>query len=676
MSLDLSQFHQTFFDESFEGLDAMESGLLGLDPNEPQADPEVVNAIFRAAHSIKGGAGTFGFVEIGGFTHLLETLLEELRAQQRPWTPQIVDVLLRAVDATRSMLDAATRKEPVIPDVGLEQALKDILATDAAATTVAATDVAEGSDAESELPGLKKWQIRFVPEPDVAQQGNDPLRIIRALKSLGELSIEADISGIKPLSDHDAETCPLGWSVALESSDSEDEIRDIFAWVEDACELQISQPKDDVAAAESKSDILDPAKNQANAPGDKAVPIRAAQKTATKKDSSSSIRVSVDKIDSLINLVGELVITQAMLQQRAAALDPVEHESLLTGLGQLDRNTRHLQEAVMSTRMLPVDFVFSRFPRLVRDTASQLGKSVKLMTEGEGAELDKGVIEKIVDPLNHIVRNSIDHGVELPEERRAAGKPETATVRLSAWHQGGNIIIEVADDGKGLNREKIVAKAQKNGIPVSENAPDSEIWNLIFMPGLSTAEAVTDLSGRGVGMDVVKKNIQSLGGAVDIASEPGKGTRVTIRLPLTLAILDGMTVSVGDEIMVLPLASVVESLQVEEKDLCSVGGERSLLKVRDEFVPVVRLSDFFGYPLHDEDNSERLVVVVEDDREKLALVISDLVGQQQVVVKNLETHYKPVDGVAGATILGDGRVALIVDVGGMQRAISQSQLAA
>lgn len=664
MSLDLSQFHQTFFDESFEGLDAMESGLLGLDFESGDIDPEVVNAIFRAAHSIKGGAGTFGFTEIGGFTHLLETLLEELRSLKRPWTADIVDALLKGVDATRSMLDSATQGEPIPAATQLEQRFQDILASspDAAAANTAESSVAA---AEAELPGLKTWNIKFVPEPDVAQQGNDPLRIIRALASLGTVEVEALTDSLKPLADHDAETCPLGWNVRLETSDSEADIRDIFAWVEDACELEVTPAQ---PAAVEKTDTLQASvKTPAAASG--AAP---AARPAAKKDTASSIRVSVDKIDSLINLVGELVITQAMLQQRAEGLDPVEHESLLTGLGQLDRNTRHLQEAVMSTRMLPVDFVFSRFPRLVRDTAAQLGKSVKLVTEGEGAELDKGVIEKIVDPLNHIVRNSIDHGVEMPDEREAAGKDATATVRLSAWHQGGNIIIEVADDGKGLDREKILAKARKNGMEIPEGIADDDVWNLIFMPGLSTAEAVTDLSGRGVGMDVVKKNIQSLGGAVDVTSKTGEGTRVTIRLPLTLAILDGMTVRVGNEIMVLPLGSVVESLQIEEKDIRSVGGERSLLKVREEFVPVVRLDEFFGYKQDDEDPLEaKLVVVVEDDREKLALVISDLVGQQQVVVKNLETHYKPVDGVAGATILGDGRVALIVDVGGMQRAITE-----
>ncbi|MEN8721147.1 MAG: chemotaxis protein CheA [Oceanococcaceae bacterium] len=679
MSLDMSQFHQTFFDESFEGLDAMESGLLGLDPSAESVDPEVVNAIFRAAHSIKGGAGTFGFAEIGGFTHLLETLLEEMRSLKRRWSSEIVDVLLKGVDATRAMLEAATRNEPIPSPSDLEQRLQDILAH---GTEAEAMPERQSSQPESDAAdkGMTTWDIQFVPEPDVAQQGNDPLRILRALASLGNVTTHVDSVALKPLTEHDAETCPLGWDVQIETAASEADIRDIFAWVEDACSLQMtrrSTPSAPVAIAPAAADPASAAsspKEQGDKPASGPAPAAAAG-PKPKKDSvsTSSIRVSVDKIDMLINLVGELVITQAMLQQRGAALDPVEHESVLTGLSQLDRNIRHLQEAVMSTRMLPVDFVFSRFPRLVRDTASGLGKQVKLITEGEGAELDKGVIEKIVDPLNHIVRNAIDHGVEMPADRKAAGKDATATVRLSAWHQGGNIVIEVADDGKGLDREKILAKARKNGVDIAEGAPDSEVFNLIFLPGLSTAEKVTGLSGRGVGMDVVKRNIQSLGGAVDVSSELGKGTRVTIRLPLTLAILDGMTVRVGDDIMVLPLASVVESMQVQPADLRSVGGERSLLKVREEFVPVIRMDEFFGYrgSTEADRNEASLVVVVEDDHEKVALVINELVGQQQVVVKNLETHYKPVPGIAGATILGDGRVSLIVDVGGLQRAARQ-----
>nr|MBV6631147.1 chemotaxis protein CheA [Oceanococcus sp. HetDA_MAG_MS8] len=661
MSMDMSQFHQTFFDESFEGLDAMETKLLELQPETAADDPEAVNAIFRAAHSIKGGAGTFGFMEVGGFTHLMETLLEELRALTRPWSSDIIEVLLRSVDCTRAMLEASQRGEDAAPDPEVENSLKAILSDEAPAAQVSAPAAASPAQA-----GQREFKIHFAPEPDVAQQGNDPLRILRALSALGDTKVEADLARLKPLIEHDPESCPLSWTIWLKTESSEADIRDVFAWVEDACELTI----EDCTPAADKAEAVD---ESGGVP--KAAAAKAAVAKDTKRDSGGSIRVSVEKLDALINLVGELVITQAMLQQRAAKLDPVEHESLLTGLGQLDRNTRHLQEAVMSTRMLPVDFVFSRFPRLVRDTANQMGKKVRLVTEGEGAELDKGVIEKIVDPLNHIVRNAIDHGIETPDDRAAAGKDEMATVRLSAWHQGGNIIIEVSDDGRGMSREKIIAKARKSGIDVPDSMPDSDVWNLVFMPGLSTAEKVTDISGRGVGMDVVKKNIGALGGAVDIDSTPGKGSRVTIRLPLTLAILDGMTVRVGEEILVLPLASVMESLQVKADEIRSVGGQKSLIKVRDEYVPVLGLGPFFGYT-EEEESDNYLVVLVEDDRDKLALVISELVGQQQVVVKNLETHYRAVDGVAGATILGDGRVSLIVDVSGLIRAASETRKAA
>jgi two-component system chemotaxis sensor kinase CheA len=659
MSMDMSQFHQTFFDESFEGLDAMETKLLELQPETAADDPEAVNAIFRAAHSIKGGAGTFGFMEVGGFTHLMETLLEELRALTRPWSTDIIEVLLRSVDCTRAMLEASQGGEAAVPDPEVENSLKAILADELESVVASAAPVA----AANTQPLSREFKITFAPEPDVAQQGNDPLRILRALGALGEIKVEAELSSLKPLIEHDPESCPLKWTIWLSSQSSEADIRDVFAWVEDACELVIEDCTP--TAQEQAAPDDDGAQSKASAP-------KTAPSKDAKRDSGGSIRVSVEKLDALINLVGELVITQAMLQQRAAKLDPVEHESLLTGLGQLDRNTRHLQEAVMSTRMLPVDFVFSRFPRLVRDTANQMGKKVRLVTEGEGAELDKGVIEKIVDPLNHIVRNAIDHGIETPEDRQAAGKEEMATVRLSAWHQGGNIIIEVSDDGRGMSRDKIIAKARKSGIDVPDSIADSDVWNLVFMPGLSTAEKVTDISGRGVGMDVVKKNISALGGAVDIDSTPGKGSRVTIRLPLTLAILDGMTVRVGEEILVLPLASVMESLQVKAEDIRSVGGQKSLIKVRDEYVPVLGLGPFFGYT-KEEEADNYLVVLVEDDRDKLALVISELVGQQQVVVKNLETHYRAVDGVAGATILGDGRVSLIVDVSGLIRAASETR---
>jgi len=390
-------------------------------------------------------------------------------------------------------------------------------------------------------------------------------------------------------------------------------------------------------------------------------------------EAESSIRVSVDKVDALINLVGELVITQAMLKQVSGGLDPSHAERLLAGLDLLERNTRDLQEAVIGVRMLPVDAVFRRFPRLVRDLSSRLGKQVRLRTIGEGTELDKGLIEKIADPLVHLVRNSIDHGLEMPDVRRQAGKDEMGTITLAASHQGGHIVIEVSDDGRGLNRDKILAKAQERGLAVPDNPTDTQVWDLIFQPGFSTADAVTDLSGRGVGMDVVRRNIQALGGEVQLESQTGAGTRVLIRLPLTLAILDGMTVSVAGETLILPLAYVLEALQPKAEDIRTMAGEGRVLRVRGEYLPILSLGQYYGY--RQDSHADPLVVVVEGDGQKIALEVDELLGQQQVVVKNIENNYRRIGGVSGATILGDGRVALIVDVGGLVRSLRLPQAA-
>ncbi|MGJ4730539.1 chemotaxis protein CheA, partial [Luteimonas sp. SDU101] len=389
-------------------------------------------------------------------------------------------------------------------------------------------------------------------------------------------------------------------------------------------------------------------------------------------DGDNSIRVAVAKVDALINLVGELVITQAMLRQRSEHLDPVANEALMSGLVQLERNTRDLQESVMGVRMLPVDFAFSRFPRMVRDIATRLGKKVQLRTHGEATELDKGVIEKIVDPLVHLVRNAIDHGLELPEERRAAGKDETGTLSLSAAHQGANIVIEIGDDGRGLDRERILRKAAERGIAMPEHPTDAQVWDLVFAPGFSTADTLTDLSGRGVGMDVVRKNIAALGGQVEIRSRAGHGTTVVIRLPLTMAIVDGMSVAVGEEVFIVPLSMVIESLLPTPADIRTIAGEARVLRVREDYLPLIDLAGQYGLPgaarAEGEDAPPRIAVVVEADGRRLALEVDELLGQQQVVVKNLESNYKRVAGVSGATILGDGRVALIVDAGGLGQA--------
>jgi two-component system chemotaxis sensor kinase CheA len=377
---------------------------------------------------------------------------------------------------------------------------------------------------------------------------------------------------------------------------------------------------------------------------------------------TSSIRVGIEKVDQLINLVGELVITQAMIEQRISHLDPVQHEPLINSVGQLTRNTRDLQESVMSIRMMPMDFVFSRFPRMVRDLAAKLGKKVEFVTVGAATELDKGLIERIVDPLTHLVRNSVDHGVEMPANRKAAGKSETGVLTLSAAHKGGSIVIEVTDDGAGLNREKLLAKAKANGLTVSENMTDSEVFSLIFAPGFSTAEVVTDVSGRGVGMDVVKRNIAAMNGVVEIRSALGYGTTISIALPLTLAILDGMSVSLGNSIYVIPLNLIVETLQPRAEDIKTVTGEGRMVHVRGEYLPIIALHSLFNQRTDITDPTEGVLVLLEADGKKSALFVDRLVGQQQVVIKSLETNYKKVPGVSGATIMGDGSVALILDV--------------
>ncbi|WP_374249339.1 chemotaxis protein CheA [Thermomonas sp.] len=669
--MDITRFHATFFEESRENIAAMEAGLLAMESGGGGAD--TIHVIFRAAHSIKGGSATFGFTAIADFTHLLETLLEEARSGRRQLDGAAISALLASVDALHMLLAAAEHGNAI--DQAMLQAtragLERLLNGDASAATPAATAAAPAAAA---APASIGWQIDFTPERSLFLSGNDPLRMLRELGELGQLTVNCRDDGLPSFTELDPFEAWLAWDLQLVGDIKRSAVEDTFAWVEDQCKLNIEPLVSATApAAPAAAPVPAPATPAAAAPAPAAAaPVAAAAKPAAAEAvpaarhdaTETTIRVAVDKVDALINLVGELVITQAMLAQRSAELDPQLHELLLAGLGQLDRNTRDLQEAVMSVRMLPVDFAFSRFPRMVRDIASRLGKKVNLKTSGEATELDKGVIEKIVDPLVHLVRNAIDHGLETTEQRIAAGKPETGTVSLSAAHQGGHIIIEVGDDGRGLNRERILAKAAERGIPVPESATDSQIWDLVFAPGFSTAEALTDLSGRGVGMDVVRKNITALGGQVEIRSRAGEGTTVSIRLPLTMAILDGMTVSVGGEVFILPLNMVIESLQPAQDHIKTVAGESRLLRVREDYVPLLDLATQYGLPATRAE-AQPIAVVVESQGQRLALEVDELLGQQQVVVKNLERNYRRIPGVAGATILGDGRVALIVDAGSL-----------
>ena len=695
MSVDvnMAEIAQLFIEESLEGLDIMESGLLNLDLGA--ADPETMNAIFRAAHSIKGGGATFGFMEISEFAHHVETLLDEMRQGERPVVREGVDLLLQSVDCIRDMIgclasgnvDTARAKE-------LETQLEAMLqqgpgsaagASESAATETDAQDAAPSADAGTEQAGAG-WNIRFRPGPGIFKSCNDPLRMFRELESLGELEVrvvgdaDLDFETLEP------EECWLGWDLELRTSAGREAVEEVFAWVADECELELEPipvaVADDVPADARPVAAVDepavpvkaaPAKAQDNPAGAKpaAKPVgksigKSIGKAASASQETGSIRVNIDKVDALINLVGELVITQSMLSRYNGDFDFTQIQGLREGLTQLSRNTRELQESVMAIRMLPISFAFSRFPRLVRDTGNALGKNVELKLVGENTELDKTVLEKIGDPLVHLVRNSLDHGLETPEERVAAGKPETGVLELNAYHEGGNIVIEVIDDGAGINKDKVLAKARERGlVGPDEQLADDRINNLIFMAGFSTADEVSDLSGRGVGMDVVRRNIADLGGHVSVQSECGVGSKFTIRLPLTLAILDGQLVRVGKESYIVSLVSIVETIQVCADKVNQIAGESELFKLRDEYLPVLRLHELFGIQADSTRIDDGLLVVAEANGQRVGIFVDDLQEQQQVVIKSLEANYRQMQGISGATILGDGTVALILDVPGL-----------
>ena len=762
MSFDLSQFNQLFFEETAEHLATMESLMLNMDVQSPDMDD--LNAVFRAAHSIKGNSGTFGFNDMTAVTHELETLLDLVRKGETALTDAMVDVTLQAGDVLSAMLEAHQNSEEpdqepakaVIEELHRQLALAKGGGAVSQASPSIQTSFSEAPEVQPSSTALThSYLIRF-PEQD---QELDML--FDSLKELGELtvidapsdlskdwlfSVQTDVSGSdlkdlitfmipedvlsieEELSSEDGsfgffesvggdaaeeDDCGYGFFEDLDSLVPEEAEDPGYGFFDDPepkdeathqpaadddpgygffDEPEESAPEQAPAAPEEKPAAADPAKpdasdaaktefdgygffeplSQSPAPAEKKAetkPVKPAAAPAAKNTTSgknngadSSIRVSVEKVDQLINQVGELVITQAMLAQMASEVDPILHERMANGLAQLERNTRDLQDSVMSIRMMPISIVFSRFPRVVRDLAGKLNKKVKLEMVGEHTELDRSMIEKLTDPLTHLIRNSLDHGVESPDVRRANGKDETGTILLRASHQGGNIVVEVQDDGAGLSRERILSKAQEKGLPVSENMPDSEVWQLIFAPGFSTAAAVTDVSGRGVGMDVVKRNITSLGGRLEIESIEGIGSRISIRLPLTLAILDGLQVALGDEIYIVPLTSIIGSMQPDISDIKTVSGDGAVICVRDEYLPIIRLGELLNMPAQFDDYEEGIMVILESDGKRVGLFVDDLVGQSQVVIKSLEANYRKVDGVSGATILGTGRVALILDV--------------
>ncbi len=681
MTIDMSQFYQVFFDEADELLAEMEKLLLALDVSSP--DSEDLNAIFRAAHSIKGGAATFGFTDITEVTHMLESLLDRIRKGEMALTPDHVDAFLIAKDVLTMLMDghhhgSSVDQEAVDSVCERLKALSQGLVSPAPAAAPAVPVPAAKAEAVADADGNFRFRIEL---PEVPQR--DVEALATELGLLGAITQEI-------LADKRV-------AFTLVTSEGLDNIIAICSFVLDPDDLKITHGAAPAAAAEAKPaedtgyGIFEPerfahvgqaqensgeAKNLGRRASDvpnaeaKNAGRRASDKEGAAQE-SSSIRVGVEKVDQLINLVGELVITQAMIEQRIGTLDPIIHERLLNSASQLARNTRDLQEAVMSIRMMPMDYVFSRFPRMVRDLAGKLGKKVDFVTRGAATELDKGLIERIVDPLTHLVRNSVDHGIEMPEKRAASGKSDTGKLTLSAAHQGGNIVIEVSDDGGGLNREKILAKAKSQGLAVADTMPDPDVWQLIFAPGFSTAEVVTDVSGRGVGMDVVKRNIAAMGGTVEIRSVPGAGTTIAISLPLTLAILDGMSVKVGEEVYILPLGYVIESLQPAAVDVKEIAGEGRVVKVREEYLPLIPLYQIFAIEPRFADPAQGIVVILESEGKKAALLVDNLVGQQQVVVKNLESNFRKVAGISGATILGDGGVSLILDVAALLRSSHQ-----
>ncbi|WP_175696330.1 chemotaxis protein CheA [Burkholderia ambifaria] len=729
MTLDITQFYQTFFDEADELLAQMEQLLLNLDVGSP--DPEDLAAIFRAAHSIKGGAATFGFSALTETTHILESLLDRARNHELTLTKEMVDAFLETKDVLSDQLvDYRASAEPDAAAAATICAKLERLKAESGAGAPAAADVAPAAPAVVAAPApapapaagsngapdhvVEQAVAAAHPAADVGADGPHLKITLVGVDPKDQALLTEELGNLGRIVGREEAGADL--TLWLESDVSSDDITAVCCFVIDDSQIRIARGTAPVApaapaatpAAESSATPAaapEPAARVevfAQAPGatpaaaaPQAQPSAAAQPApqaapqphaepgapaaahhddkrprpagAAAGAEGSSIRVGVEKVDQLINLVGELVITQAMLAETASAFDPALHDRLFNGMAQLERNARDLQEAVMSIRMMPMDYVFSRFPRLVRDLAGKLGKQVELVTFGQATELDKSLIERIIDPLTHLVRNSLDHGIETVDKRVAAGKDAVGQLVLSAAHHGGNIVIEVSDDGGGLNRERILAKAAKQGMQVSDNISDDEVWQLIFAPGFSTAETVTDVSGRGVGMDVVKRNIQSMGGHVEISSQAGRGTTTRIVLPLTLAILDGMSVKVGSEIFILPLNFVMESLQPSNDDIYTVGNGERVVRVRGEYLPLVALHEVFSVEDARTDPTQGIVTIMETEGRRFAMLIDELVGQQQVVVKNLETNYRKVHGISAATILGDGSVALIVDVAALNR---------
>ena len=715
MSVDLSKFQAAFFDESAEHLSTMEDGLLQLEGRP--TDLDLLNRIFRAAHSIKGNSGMFGFTAVGQLTHKMETVLDQLRNTQMSVTKPIIDLLLVATDGLKLLIEAAKTEgavdEEAIRAIEVKLEAAGHGGTPPTSPSGSTSEPRRTAEPDPTQQDTERMRISWTPPEDMLKRGLDPLQVIRDLEGLGMISsLKVETGRVPDLVAIDPEALYLSWRIGLVTEATLKEIESVFEFVRDGSRLEITPvvfPTTPVSSSvpvftENREgagdespprigeilveegvisrDTLSEALGQQKRLGEILVEAKAvtpqqmaqalakqaklAQAAPSRKAESASVRVDIEKIDKLINLVGELVITQSMLSDLGGQFTPSRLPVLQERLTQLERTTRDLQERVMSIRMMPIGTVFNRFPRLVRDLATSNGKKIRLLMSGEETELDKTVLESIGDPLTHLIRNAADHGLEPPEERVAVGKPEEGAIRLNAFHEGGNISITVSEDGRGLNREKVLAKALKQGmITENDKLTNEQAWALIFRPGFSTAEKVTDVSGRGVGMDVVKRNIEGLGGTVTIRTEAGKGTTFTLKLPLTLAIIDGLTVRVGPETYIVPLLSVIESIQPQPASVKTVVGRGELVNVRDTYHPVVRLAEAFGVKPDITDPAQAILVILETEGERVAVMVDELLGQQQVVIKSLEKNFQKVEGLAGATILGDGTVGFILDVRGL-----------
>jgi two-component system, chemotaxis family, sensor kinase CheA len=653
----LAQFRKTYFEECTELLDALQSNLDVL--SNGSGDDETLHAIFRAVHSIKGGAGAFGFNGLVAFSHVFESLLDAMREQKISAAPDVTQLLLRASDALADIVNAARNEQPLAADFAAEivAAMEEVLL--GAAEPVARNAQPKPVSESDGVIGERRYRIAFTPHTEMLQKANEPLLLIRELSKLGGLKAEVDSSRVPPLDTMEPEAAYLSWVFELDTGVPQSAIHEVFEFVEDDCDLKI----EDISSPAIVAPVAEAAKRVVMAveksPDPAVVPVTPA---------TQSIRVDVDKVDRLVNLVGELVITQAMLIEQGTLLPADQYPALIQGIEALAQSARELQESVMAIRAQPVKSVFARMPRIVRDLAATLGKEVRIVTSGEMTEIDKTVIEQLNDPLTHMIRNALDHGIEGPDARVAAGKPRQGTIHLSAAQRGGRIIIEVSDDGRGLNREKVLAKARDRGlVAAGATLNDEEIDNLIFLPAFSTADVVSNVSGRGVGMDVVKRNVQSLGGRISVQSKFGSGSRFTLSLPLTLAVVDGMVVSVGKETFIIPLTAIIESLRPRPSDIHPVVGRGEVLALRGEYLPLTHLHRCFSINDAITDPCRGIVIVVQSESAgRIGVLVDELLGQQQVVVKSLEANYDPVDGISGATILGNGRVALILDIAGLR----------